>query len=283
MQNHFKNLAIVVISSSLLMSCAIEGPSKRDIKRSMETQLPGFWDVSFLEREETENLGTKTEPLYKIRFKAKLKTEQNIFTQDRLSNFSRQGQGGVTYLEPKLSKGTSRDFYGVVSASKHQAGWRMSFKFDSSPDLLGQPREFYPGRTIIKGSEEEDQYQRELAEKAQADKLATLNRFFSGEHRGYMSGDLYGRPTIRFTSASVETDKVEGQLIFSKGVIKGFSGSFSENELTFEIKNVVQGEDKIGIGTIYTLRIGELKPNTRKIKGTYKHIDNRTGDVYFNL
>ncbi len=108
-----------------------------------------------------------------------------------------------------------------------------------------------------------------------------MNRFFEGEHQGYLSGAFYGKTIIQFSST--DPNKIEGQLIFPSGVIKEFSGTLNENELKFKVNRFVQGEDKTGLGTVYILRIGELLPSTRRIEGTYQHVDNRTGEVFFNL
>ncbi len=280
-----KRPLLLIIASVLLVSCGPKGPSSSEIVKKMETDLPGFWEVHNFKIEEEENLGSKTDPVYKARFKTQLRAEEDTFVPEESVSkfFPFSPQPKVTYLNPSLEKGDTEEFYGVLAAEQYQDGWKIVFKFDNPPSEFGKPKSFYKGTAFVKGSKEEKAYQQQLAEQAEQDRIATLNRFFKGEHRGYLSGDLWGNATIKFTSASADKENVEGQFIFQRGVIKGFTGKLTPDELTLTVDRYIQGEDKTGLGTIYTLRISELTPQTPRIEGTWKHIDNRTGKVYFKL
>lgn len=279
-----KRTILFFISLSLL-GCSAQGPSRNEITKALEAELPGYFDVNQIDVEETENLGTKTEPIFKTRFKSEVQAKQDTFIPENASpsfSFVRT-KPKVTYLVPKLKQGETEDIYGVASASRYRDKWNISFNFDNPPSQYGQPKNFFEGQAFVKGSNEEKEYNKKVEEQKKADKLATLNRFFNGEFQGTMTGAFFARPIIKFTSASVDNNKVEGQLIFRGGIIKGFSGSFNEEELTFKVDRLIQGEDKTGVGTNYTLRISDLGPDTRRIEGTYKHVDNRTGNIAFSL
>jgi hypothetical protein len=166
--------------------------------------------------------------------------------------------------------------------------WRTDFRFDNEPMAgLGQPRSFFRGKTVLKNSKEEQVYKTELEKQAEEERKESLAKFtskeFAGEFKPYAYSYRSAPFTIRFTSVKPNTQyksaQISGQISFQQGATKGFTGTWTENELQFKVDKMIKGNDSFGTGTEYAFLTKDFDSYSNKLKGQWKHTNNTTGDV----
>jgi hypothetical protein len=70
----------------LLVSCSQLGPNDGILRNSLQSQLPAYWEVSALNLENRENLGSQADPNIQARFKAVLRLKEDTFNKVEQSN-----------------------------------------------------------------------------------------------------------------------------------------------------------------------------------------------------
>lgn len=282
-----QKLVPFVLLSVVLAACS-SGPSDSVMQADLKSSLPSFFEMTSFEVKDKENQGSKADPLFSGRVKARIKAAEATYTAEpTIPSFSffapSRNQTKVTYLQKKLSKGDETDIYGVVKATKYEDTWKFVFRLDNSITTLGQPKSAFDGTAFERGSDEEKKYKQAQVARLAEDKKATLLRVFGQETGGYMTGAFNNPFTLRFSNTQENSKTVSGSIIFPRGIIKGFTGSYSDDELKLVVNKMIQGSDTVGVGTEYNFRISELNPDSRRINGTYKHTDNRVGELLLNL
>lgn len=281
-----KRIMPLVALSVVVTGCS-SGPSDSALQADLKSSLPTYFELKSFEAKDKENQGSKAEPLFSARIKARIRAAEATYTAEptvpSFSFFALPNENKVTYLQKKLEKGEETDIYGVVRATKYEDSWKFVFRLDNSIRDLGQPKSAFSGTAFERGSEEEKKYKQAQEAQLAEDRKATLLRIFRQETGGYMTGAFNTSFSLKFKPTQENSQTVSGNIIFPGGTIKGFTGSYTDDELKFVVDKVVQGADKVGTGTEYTFRITELAPNTRRVNGTYKHTDNRVGELLLNL
>lgn len=269
-------IALVVTVSG----CSQLGPNDGELIKSLQSKLPPYWEVASLSFENTENLGSKSDPIIKARFKGTIKLKEDTFTDGKTNGLFNMPFGNfqqttnIIFISPVERKGKITELFGVATSKRFTDTWATEFRFDNNPMAeLGEPRSFFKGKTILKNSPEETAYKvakrKELLSKLTA-------REFSGIYvLNYFSNGL----TIRFTSANPDSQNISGQISFDRGATKGFEGTLSDTELKFTVNKELQGKDTFGVGTVYTFPLENISSNSTQLGGKWKHVDNQTGTV----
>lgn len=273
---------------TLLTACSQLGPDDGVLKKSLQLSLPAYWEVGSLNLENRENLGTQSDPSVQSRFKAIVRLKEDTFNEVESSNsdsYSSKEAKSVIFISQSERKGKAVELYGVASSRQYMDSWRTDFRFDNEPMAgLGQPRSFFRGKTVLKNSQEEQVYKVEQEKQAEKERKESLEKFTSKEFTGDFRLSYTSYPfTIRFTSVKPDTQyknaQISGQIAFQQGATKGFSGTWSENEVQFKVDKVVKGSDSFGIGTEYSFLTKDFDSYSNKLKGQWKHTNNATGDV----
>lgn len=288
MKMNMKILFLILAVLPLLPSCAASGPSSSEVEKHLDSQAKGLWDFRDVKivDSRTEKNG-EAEAVY-LTFKATGENSEPTYDLETsipsVSPFSRDSSPQLQYVKELHPAGTKLDMNGNVLLIKEDGkDWQSSVKLNPALKLQGVPASSLGPNQVLRGSPEEKKFLAQQKETARLDREATLTRFFTQETNGYLSGDFRGPIQLRFTEVDEQARQVAGQMTFAKGVIKSFSGKYTDRELSFITDQVVQGEDGVGVGTQYSFLIESLEPSTRKIQGTYGHRDRRSGEVYVNL
>ena len=169
---------------------AQEGPSGEELAASFAATLPPGWSLSAFNIEASENYGTTVEPEWFYRFNAPVALAADTF-------MDAGRDGSVTLLTPLGTAGETRTFYGLASAVRQRGDWLITFDLENNPTAgMGNPRDFFSGRLIVKGSEEEAAYraQREAdAAAANEAALAALAREEALQRKGARGRTRRGR------------------------------------------------------------------------------------------
>jgi hypothetical protein len=181
----FPTVAALIMTVS---GCSQSGPSDSELKNSLQSKLPAYWEVTSLSLENKENLGSKSDPNVQARFKAVIRLKEDTFKSEAdqastVSWFSQPKTTNVTFVSQVERKGKTAELFGVSHSKRFTDSWKTEFRFDNEPTSeLGQPRSFFKGKTVLRNSKEEDAYKAELA-KQEADKLAQLSGTWEGTYR----------------------------------------------------------------------------------------------------
>ncbi len=185
----------------------------------LAVQLPAHVALAGFEVTALVNQGTPADPLYKARFQATAEL--------RTPTFEEVGRiGPVTWLQLVRGPGERARLHGTATATRAANGpWQVEFALELNPlPRLGQPREAFPGVTVVRGSEEEKEFFGRLAAFAR-DRLALelpghwrLGRFELGESA--LAGD---RITLRFIAdlsllepTYLETERIRETVLLTR-------------------------------------------------------------------
>lgn len=284
-----KYIFLLSVSLFVLQSCSSE-PSSRLVEKQLDGNGEGLWDFKNVEivdsRSEKEG---KSKAAY-VQFKAIAVNSEPTYELEASSVsssllFRPKREQALEYVKVLHEKDSKVNMSGkmLMVRDPQTKDWASTISFSKPLRNQGVPESKLSPRQVLKGSSEEKQLLKQKAESQKLDQEATLKRFFSQESRGYRKGDLRGSIKLRFDETDYDAKTVKGQITISRGVIKSFSGTFTDRDLVFTTDQVIQGEDDIGVGTKYTLSIESLQPSTRQIQGTYGHSDRRSGELTVNL
>jgi hypothetical protein len=277
-------VALLTVTTS---GCSQLGPNDGDVKKSLQGNIPAYWNVESISLENKENLGTESDPTVQARFKAKISLKEDTFKPVVGADSFRLTFGSnVTFVALAEKKGKTVEIYGVETSKKYTDSWRTEFKPDNDPvTLLGKPRSFFSGKTVLSNSPEEKAFFDEAEKQVENERKTYLSKLLSTVNEGSMKGEnpfFLSDFKLRFALNKNENDKFSGQITFRGGVIKGFDGTLSKKELKFTVNKFIQGKDNFGLGTVYTFPVDSIDPRNPILEGTWNNTDGRTGEVKIN-
>lgn len=284
-----KVFLIIPVASLLLLQACSSGPTSKTVEEQLDEQAKGLWDFKNVEISESKTDKDSASKVTYLQFKAtgvnSEPTYQSLTPQTPVSFWLQGKKDEVEYVKVVHDKGSEVGMDGnmVMSQDPKTKQWSSLIAFNTPLKNQGIPKSQLQPNQVVKGSTEEKQLQAQQAETQQLDRDATLKRLFAQESSGYMSGDLRGIIKLRFDEVDEAAKTVKGQATFSRGVIKGFTGKYTDRDLVLTTDSEIQGKDKIGVGTKFSLLIEALEPSTTQVKGTYGHSDRRSGNFFVNL
>jgi hypothetical protein len=77
-----KQLATSGLFVTLLTACSQLGSDDEVLKKSLQSNLPAYWEVGSLNLENRENLGSQSDPSVQSRFKAIVRLKEDTATGD---------------------------------------------------------------------------------------------------------------------------------------------------------------------------------------------------------
>ena len=133
-----------------------ENPTIEELREKFALELPPYWNLEEFKIEASANYGTSVEPIIKSRFTAKITLNSHTFVEAG-------EEGTIIFLRSVLKLGTTRMVYGISTSEYKAAAWVTKFELTNNPMVdVGSPRDFFPGRTIIRGTEEEKEFYKNL-------------------------------------------------------------------------------------------------------------------------
>lgn len=144
-----------VLAVALVAGCGAGGPSKAELRRSLEAQISRAWEIDSFDIENSEDVGVSGAPIVKTRFDVQLHARENTYATERT-------EGDVALIKLVLPKGERRSLFGTATSVKNRDGWQSTFSFASNaypPD--GKARSELGKRTVAIGTEEERRYRLE--------------------------------------------------------------------------------------------------------------------------
>jgi len=152
--------AAVVFGLLALVGASVQASEQlnaKDLKARFLIEVPGYWALSKFKVEASANYGTEVEPLFKHRFTAEVELQTDTFLLDGK-------EGPVTWLVPVAKAGEKRTVYGIATSRLSTGAWQTEFALENNPMVrVGQPRDFFSGRVVVRGTDEEARYREELA------------------------------------------------------------------------------------------------------------------------
>lgn len=275
---------VMPIASLVFLQACSSGPTSKTVKNQLDISSKGTWDF-----EDVEILESRSEePLTAVKFKATGVNSEPTFLPEKpsvSSFFLQPKKDSLEYVRLLHDKGSKVSMSGSMALKRDPETdkWTSNTFFTVPLAKHGVPKSQLQPRQVLRGSKEEEQFQSQQSEEQRLDREATLKRFLSQESKGYMSGDFRGSIQLRFDEVDDLAKTFKGQATYSRGVIKGFSGKYSDRDLVFTTDREIQGKDDVGVGTKFSLLIESLQPSTRQIRGTYGHQDRRSGKVIVTL
>lgn len=150
-------LAILTLVAACSSNTAT--PSATSVESALAQNLPSPWKIKEFTIIESENTGSKVEPLWKSRFRANVASSEDSFVQT--------GQAYGTLLIAKvISAGEVREIFGIASAKLNAENWQFDIQLENNPfSDSGQSRAAFIGTTVTLGTAEETKFRDGLASK----------------------------------------------------------------------------------------------------------------------
>lgn len=221
--------SIITVAVLLFLTACSKDPqpSTSEIEQSLATQLPAFARVSSFSIEAMQNIGTKVDPEWHARFRAKLKVLSDTFAPDGTDN------SGMTHLRVVKRNGEAIEMFGKSTSKLYAGAWRTSLEFEGQPiEALGQPESaFATKKVVIRGTKaekdylaEQEKFQRAVEAAAQRaieerqKMLAEAPKLLIGTWRGENSQWTYnedGTGTTKFDNGHTSKSKwsVDGDIL----------------------------------------------------------------------
>lgn len=135
-------------------------PTGTDLRNALSLHVPGFVKVTSFTVEAIQNYGNEVEPVYRSRFKATVEVSDSLYKQE-----SKQNE--IIFVRLINQKGKKTDIFGKMTSVLFQGAWQHSVEIDGNPIAsLGIPlNHFSVGRVIVRGSNEEKEYNAEMERK----------------------------------------------------------------------------------------------------------------------
>ena len=134
------------------------------IEKQFSLQLPGFWRLEKIDFGEAVNYGSENEPIIKQRFSANLVLNEDLY-------MAKEKSTDVTWLERSLTNGSKLAVNGIATVTgKDNAKIDIALEQETIT-ASGTPLSSFPGKSIVKGTPEEEKYYQERNEKILSDLL----------------------------------------------------------------------------------------------------------------
>lgn len=284
-----KYLFLLSASFLVFQSCSSE-PSASLVEKQLDADGAGLWNFKDVEIVDSRSEKEGESKAAYVKFKAIAVNSEPTYELEASSVrssflFRPKRESELEYVKVLHEKDTEVNMSGnmLMVRDPKTKDWASTISYSTPLRKQGVPKSKLSPRQVLKGSPEEKQLLEQRAETQKLDQEATLKRLFSQESNGYMRGDFTGGIKLRFDEVDYDAKTVEGQITVARGVIKSFTGTFTDRDLVFTTDQVIQGQDEVGVGTKYTLLIEALQPSTRQIEGTYGHSDRRSGELTVRL
>lgn len=272
-----------------------EEPSTEDIQNNFSLKLPAYWEVTSLNIEVSENVGTKVEPVIQSRFIADIELTTNTYKYaEKLED--------ATIISQIANEGLEKKVYGISTSRKKAGSWKINFKFENNPITnLGKPKDFFEGnKVIVEGSSEEEalkeaiakrkseeeRLRREKEEKRRAEKERIANRR-KEILQNVVSGNKVLHGTVRNRSGSypvilkfLEFDANSGKFLGHTeypqfDAIVKLEGKIQDRTLTAKEKSFIKTSDSYNLGDVWTLQM----VNDNKLEGDYRTPKGSKGSI----
>ena len=125
-------------------------PTNDDVESTIADALPAYWSLHGSLVTGPVNYGTAVEPEFVWRFETVITPKEPLYVQEGT-------RANVVLLQPTLKPGDDERIYGLVGATFHAGNWRLQVAPENKPyENRGQPASYFPGRTVVIGSAEEE-------------------------------------------------------------------------------------------------------------------------------
>lgn len=153
------------------------------LREQFAREMPPLWTLTGFSVDTTENAGTEAEPVVNSRFTATATLKETLYFVDGRD-------GPIAFLRRVAAPGLEKPLTGLVRSVLRCPTWVSAFQLDL-PGILetgGAPLAAFPGRVIVRGSEDErdhndrreaeavEQHKAEVARLARDEELKALQR-----------------------------------------------------------------------------------------------------------
>ena len=173
-------------------------PSPGELESAIASNLPGYWRIGALSLTEPVNYGNQVEPDWRWRFEARVAPREVLYTEG-------ERRGALIVLETGIGPDVEYTLYGIARATFHAGRWNAEITHENRPfEHAGQPVSYFPGRTVLSGSDED----RTLRERAQARSFEGLEARYEAERKAlrveHEAALARGKETHRTTLEKME-------------------------------------------------------------------------------
>ena len=151
-------------------------PSSKRIENLLAFKLPGVWRVDSIDIEKTQNVGTRSAPVYKQRFEARISLKESLYqpvedptrsTEHRYESALLQGNKRIVKTVAKA--GDSYRLLGVATSVYLNGQYNVFFEFENLPSDKGRALKDFEGEALVQGSPEERRFTAEREQQRRAD------------------------------------------------------------------------------------------------------------------
>jgi len=257
--NPLKTISSIIVTILLLaFSLPANAADKHhdQIEKQFSLQLPGFWRLEKIDFGEAVNYGSENEPIIKQRFSANLVLNEDLY-------MAKEKSTDVTWLERSLTNGSKLAVNGVATVTgKENAKIDIALEQETIT-ASGTPLSSFPGKSIMKGTPEEEKYYQERNEKNLSDLLTDAQSVLIQKFPAH----------VRLVKmAFVDADKVTPKnRLLSKPLSLNFQAELEHLEETF----IQAGE----LGNAVILAETADKGEKRNVYGKYSPDESGVGKI----
>jgi hypothetical protein len=235
-----KRMNVLTIGSMLLFLSACSyfsnKPSEENIAKALIDKLPVYTEIVSIDIKVMEEVGSKVDPKYEMRFVGKIKLLKS--TYEKIGHID--GNVDSDVLRELIKKGTTFELFGKATSILRKEQWvtkinKMEFSIENFGQIIGKF-----SRPVIEDSPEHKEAIARYSEwvkakesalakakKEEAEKVEKYAKVFSGKWKGsYICGQGSSGLTLEITPASTSLGAVFNFYPIPQNT-KAKSGSFS--------------------------------------------------------
>ena len=151
-------------------------PSSKRIENLLAFKLPGVWRVDSVDIEKSENVGTRSAPVYKQRFEARISLKESLYrpVEDPTRSTEHRYESALLLGNKRIVKtvakaGDSHKLLGVATSVYLNGQYNTFFEFENLPADKGRALKDFGGEALVQGSPEERRFTAELERQRRAD------------------------------------------------------------------------------------------------------------------
>ncbi len=151
-------------------------PSSKRIENLLAFKLPGVWRVDSIDIEKTQNVGTRSGPVYKQRFEARISLKESLYqpVEDPTRSTEHRYESALLHGNKRIVKtvakaGDSHRLLGVATSVYLNGQYNVFFEFENLPSDKGRALKDFEGEALVQGSPEERRFTAELERQRRAD------------------------------------------------------------------------------------------------------------------